>query len=238
MSSRTAVASAISILLFFLAPAMLVHIYMPSHEAAAASQSELARSALPTYACARGQDLDSNASATQQRCRSLEVRTDKAEYRLGENVRITVHFIHLLPGCGEIQVIHTHQILLVVRNSNSVQVEAWQWQTDRDMTETVTWKPSEADTYVITASLGPSEKSEIEDQTTIQVTSDEPALPGPGIQWFLYGVTACVLVGGFAAYLWFRSKSGNGETGTSQVMPNVMSRSCVVTRLSTYRTAQ
>ena len=238
MSSRAVVAGAMSILLFFLVPAMLVHICLPSHGAAVASQSGLAGSALSTYVCARGHGLDSNASATQQRCRSLEVKTDKAGYRLGENVRITLHFIHLLPGCAEIQVIHTHQIRLVVRNSNSVQVEAWQWQADRDMTETVTWKPSEANTYVVMATLGPSEESEIEDQATIQVTSDEPALLGPGIQWFLYGVTACVLVGGFAAYLWFRSKPGKGETSTSQGMPNVMSRSCVVARLSTYRTAQ
>lgn len=239
MSSRAAAVAAILILVSLPAPAVRADVYLPSQKAAAASQIELDRLTLSTYPCTGGQSLDFDISPTQQQCRSLEVTTDKTEYRLGENIRITVRFTHLLPGCVEIQVLHTHQIRLAVHDSNDVQVEAWQWQTDHDMTETFTWKPSEADTYVITVSLGPKEKSEIEDQATIQVTSDGPALPRPAIQWLLYGAIACVLVAGYVAYLLFRPRSAKGDAGTLlQGMSNTMSRSCTAARLSIYRTAQ
>ena len=47
-------------------------------------------------------------------CRSLNVSTDKETYAIGENVAITVEYVHLLPGCVEVQVLHDHLISIEI----------------------------------------------------------------------------------------------------------------------------
>jgi len=160
-------------------------------------------------------DFDLEVSLHPTSCRSIEVETDKAEYWLGERVRTTVHFTHLLPECVEIQVVHLHQVRLEVRDSTGVQVQSWQWQTNSDLTETVTWKPQVAGVYSITASSWwNGEKWEAEDHTDIAVSEEVPSAetiyPSALIQWSIYGVviaTMCILVGAAMAYLLLRSRA-------------------------------
>lgn len=147
-------------------------------------------------------------------CRSIRVSTDKAEYVLEENVGITVNFTHLLPDCVEIQVIHFHQVRLEVRDSSGGQNQSWQWQTNSDLTERVTWKPQEARTYsIIATSWWNGDKLEVEAHTEITVLEEAPPpetiSPSTEIQWLLYGViiaTICILTGAAIAYLLLRSR--------------------------------
>lgn len=159
-------------------------------------------------------DFDFEVSLHPTSCRSIQVNTDRAEYSLGESVRATVQFAHMLPECVEIQVIHFHQVRLEVRDSTGARVQSWQWQTKSDLTETVTWKPQAANTYSITASSWwNGEKWEVEDRTEITVSEEAPPAevisPSTVIQWFMYGViiaTMCILAGVAIAYLLLRSR--------------------------------
>ena len=160
-------------------------------------------------------DFDFEVSLHPTPCRSIEVDTDKAEYWLGESVRTTVQFTHLLPECVEIQVVHLHQVRLEVRDSTGARVGSWQWQTNSDLTETVTWKPEAAGIYSISASSWwNGEKWEVEDHTEITVSEEAPSAetisPSALIQWFMYGViiaTMCILAGVAIAYLLLRSRA-------------------------------
>jgi len=164
-------------------------------------------------------DFDFEISSRPTSCRSIEVSTDRTEYKIGESVQIAVRFTHLRPDCAEIlliEVLHFHQVRLEVRDSSGAQIRSWQWQTDHDITETVTWKPLEANIYVISASSWwNGEKLEVEDQTPIMVLTTAPPtppdvnLPGAEVQWLFYGViiaVACILMGVGIALLLLRPK--------------------------------
>ena len=156
-------------------------------------------------------DFDLELSQRHTPCRSIEVATDKTEYKIGEKVRITVHFTHLLPGCAEIQVVHFHRVLLEVRDSSGAELRSWQWETDGDISETVSWNTQEPNTYAITASSWwNGEKLEVEDQAAIRVANEGPpnlVWPNMEIQWLLYGVIiaiVCIVIGAGMAYLLLR----------------------------------
>jgi len=159
-------------------------------------------------------DFDFEVSLRATSCRSIEVSTDRAAYWFGGSARTTVQFTHLLPECVEIQVIHFHQVRLEVRDSTGALVQSWQWQTNSDLTETVTWKPQAAGRYSITASSWwNGEKWEVEDHTEITVTEEAPLAevisPSNVIQSFMYGAiiaTVCILAGVAIAYLLLRSR--------------------------------
>ncbi len=160
-------------------------------------------------------DFDLEIPERSMPCRSIKVSTDKAEYNLGELVKITVDFTHLLPECAEIMVVHSHQIRLEVVDSSGEVVRSWQWQTDNDLHETVTWKPEKADYYTLRASSWwNGQELEIEDQSTITVTtppsSPEDIVPHDlGIQWLVYGVIiaiVCILIGATITYLLLRPR--------------------------------
>lgn len=163
-------------------------------------------------------DFDFELSPRLTPCRSIEVATDKTEYEIGENVRITVHFSHLLPDCAEIQVVHFHRVLLEVRDSSGAKLHSWQWVTDGDISETVSWSAHEPNTYTITASSWwNGEKLEVEDQAAIRVTSEGPpnlVWPSMEIQWLLHGVIiaiVCILIGAGMAYLLLRPKPAKNQ---------------------------
>ncbi|WP_455283603.1 DUF2330 domain-containing protein [[Eubacterium] cellulosolvens] len=158
-------------------------------------------------------DFDLELSALPTPCRSIEVVTEKTEYKIGENVRMAVRFTHLLPGCAEIQVVHFHRVLLEVRRSSGAELHSWQWETNGDISETVAWKPQETDNYVVTASSWwNGQKLEAEDHAAISVVRGGPpdiVLPGLQIGWLLYGViiaVVCILTGAAVAYLLLRAK--------------------------------
>jgi len=158
-------------------------------------------------------DFDFELSPLPTQCRSIQVTTDKTEYKTGENVRITVYFKHLLPGCVEITVVHFHRVLLEVRDSSGARLDSWQWETDGDISKTVSWSAHGPNTYAITASSWwNGEKLEVEDQAAIKVTNEgppNPVWPNMEIQWMLYGVIiaiVCILIGAGMAYLLLRPK--------------------------------
>jgi hypothetical protein len=163
-------------------------------------------------------DFDFELSPQLTPCRSIEVATDRTEYEIGENVRITVHFSHLLPDCAEIQVVHFHRVLLEVRDSSGAELHSWQWETDGDISETVSWSTQEPNTYAITASSWwNGEKLEVEDQAAIRVANEGPpnlVWPNMKIQWLLYGVIiaiVCILIGAGMAYLLLRPKPAKNQ---------------------------
>jgi len=134
-------------------------------------------------------------------CRSIEVYTDKPQYTLGETVKVTVHFTHLASGCAEVQVVHFHQIRLEVFNSNNTRVQAWEWKTDTDLVQTVTWVPLNPDTYtIVTRAFWSGQRLEMNDQVIILVSSPTPfsSFSSSPFRFILYGLLialACVLVG-------------------------------------------
>jgi hypothetical protein len=163
-------------------------------------------------------DFDFELSPLPTQCRSMQVTTDKTEYKIGENVRIAVHFSHLLPNCAEIQVVHFHRVLLEVRDSSGAELHSWQWETDGDISETVSWSTQQPNTYAITASSWwNGEKLEVEDQAAIIVTNEGPpnlVWPNMEIQWLLYGVIiaiVCILIGAGMAYLLVRPKPAKNQ---------------------------
>jgi len=163
-------------------------------------------------------DFDFELSPLPTQCRSVQVTTDKTEYKIGENVRITVHFSHLLRGCVEIAVVHFHRVLLEVRDLSGAELHSWQWVTDGDISETVSWSAHEPNTYTITASSWwNGERLEVEDQAAIRVTSEGPpnlVWRSMEIQWLLYGVIlaiVCILIGAGIACLLLRPKPARNQ---------------------------
>jgi len=163
-------------------------------------------------------DLDFDLEIPRQSvtCRSIAVRTDRAEYKIGDSVKIDVDFTHLLPDCAEIEVLHSHEVRIQVRTVDGSEIQSWTWRTESDLAETVVWRTSEAGSYVISASAWwDGSRLEVEDQTTITVLSSTLLLPPyvvypDFVQWRVYGVTIaviCILIGVGVAYLLLRSKS-------------------------------
>ncbi len=163
-------------------------------------------------------DLDFDLEIPRQSvtCRSIDVTTDRSEYRIGDSVKINVHFTHLFPECAEIEVLHSHEIRIQVRTVDGSEIQSWTSRTDSDLTETVVWRTSEAGSYVISAGAWwDGSRLEVEDQTIITVLSSTPLLPPyvvypDFVQWLVYGVTIaviCILIGVGVAYLLLRSKS-------------------------------
>jgi len=174
-------------------------------------------------------DFDFEISQRPITCRSMEVSTDRPEYKIGGSVRITVQFMHLLPSCAEIAVLHSHQVRLEVLDSTGVRVEFWQWQTDSDLSVTATWKPHETNMYkIIASSWWDGQKLEVEAETTIAVSSVTPPdtiMPGLEIRWLVYGViiaTACIFVGVGITYFLLRSKPST-QKGSNLTADNVQS---------------
>ncbi|HDD42467.1 MAG TPA: DUF2330 domain-containing protein, partial [Nitrososphaeria archaeon] len=85
-------------------------------------------------------------------CRLIEVEVEKGVYGVGEPVRIRVNFIHLLPGCFEVMVLHHHEIRLEVISEDGALLREWRWKTSGDLSRTVSWTPEEEGSYRIIAS--------------------------------------------------------------------------------------
>ena len=96
------------------------------------------------------EDLEIGKSQ-DKRCRLIEVEVEKGVYEVGEPVRIRVNFIHLLPGCFEVMVLHHHEIRLEVIGEGGV-LREWRWKTAGDFSRTVSWTPEEEGSYRIRAS--------------------------------------------------------------------------------------
>ena len=84
-------------------------------------------------------------------CRLIGVEVEKGVYKVGEPVRIRVNFIHLLPGCFEVMMLHHHEIRLEVIGEDGV-LREWRWKTAGDFSKTVSWTPEEEGSYRIRAS--------------------------------------------------------------------------------------
>ena len=78
------------------------------------------------------EDLEEDIEVKGKGCRFIEVLTSKPSYQLGEPVKITIHFVHLAPGCYEIQVVHHHEIRLEVFRDGEP-VKYWSWKTNKDL---------------------------------------------------------------------------------------------------------
>ncbi|MEM3060953.1 MAG: hypothetical protein QW265_00925, partial [Candidatus Bathyarchaeia archaeon] len=149
------------------------------------------------------------------KCRSIKVNTNKAQYDLGEAVEINIHYVHLLPGCAEIQVLHYHEIRLEILDEDGNEVYNWAHRTQEDFYETIFWTPKKQGVYTITASSWwNGEKLEVSDEASVQVVS--PKHPEPSIEpidpfrWILYGAilaTVCILVGIVIAYFLLEKRS-------------------------------
>jgi len=85
-------------------------------------------------------------------CRLIEVEVKKGIYGVGEPVRIRVNFIHLLPGCFEVMMLHHHEIRLEVIGEDGALLREWRWKTSGDFSKTVSWTPETAGSYRIRAS--------------------------------------------------------------------------------------
>lgn len=146
-------------------------------------------------------------------CRSIKVSADKTQYSFGETVEIAVDHIHLLPECAEVTVVHFHQIRLEVLNSAGEAIQSWQWETNRDLYKTVSWRPEKAGDYTVRASSWwNGETPEVEDQAAITVSTVTPPPPSvipddSEVRWLIYGViiaAVCIFIGASLAYLLLR----------------------------------
>jgi len=134
-------------------------------------------------------------------CRTISVRVNGSTCHVGETLTIGVDFVHLLPGCVEIMVVHFHEIRLEVFDSNGVRKQVWEWRTNGDLHQVLLWGPQTEDNYVVTAgSWWNGERLEVEAQASVTVAGK--AFPKE-ILWLVGGVLAtilCVLVGVGIAY--------------------------------------
>jgi hypothetical protein len=155
-------------------------------------------------------DFDLEIQTRPSPCRSIRVSADKAQYDLGEIVRLTVDFAHLLPGCFEVEVLHSHHIRLEVFDSSGSPIQSWRWMKDSDLNQEVMWKPEQPGLYTIrVSSWWDGERLEVEDRTWVAVTEETATPPNPPaispeIRWLLYGVAipaTCILIGVGVAYL-------------------------------------
>lgn len=151
-------------------------------------------------------DFDLEIPSGPAQCRSIIVETDKSDYRLGEDVRITVDFKHLMPGCVEAAVLHTHEIRLEVVDSDQRTVRSWRWETGGDLHKSIYWRPDQADDYAVRAtSWFNMERLEVEALVLIKVL-DRSSTSDSDLEsrsfWIGVGVAAvCILLGVAVAYL-------------------------------------
>ncbi|MEM2122416.1 MAG: DUF2330 domain-containing protein [Candidatus Bathyarchaeia archaeon] len=121
-------------------------------------------------------DFDLEIPGRGGACRLIDVDVEGASYRLGEEVEISVRFIHLLPGCMEIMVVHHHQVRLEVFDPAGIRMEAWTWNTEGDLYERASWRPSREGVYLVRASSWwNGERLEAEDQAEFEVHPGTPA---------------------------------------------------------------
>lgn len=158
-------------------------------------------------------DFDLEIPPRPVSCRSIKVGTDKTQYCIGETVKIALDFIHLMPGCFEIEVLHFHKIRLKVFDSSGGLIQSWQWNVNDDLHKTIKWKPVKEGEYIIMASSWwDDEKQEVEDQSVITVSSSISPPPSSilvdsKVRWLLYGViiaVVCILIGAGLTYLLLR----------------------------------
>ncbi|MEM2901876.1 MAG: DUF2330 domain-containing protein [Candidatus Bathyarchaeia archaeon] len=166
-------------------------------------------------------DFDLEIPPRPERCRLIEVNVNKPWCNVGEDVEISVKYTHLLSGCYEVQVLHHHQIRLEIFNSKGSQIQSWQWSTEKDLYQTVSWKPSEAGEFLVKASSWwNGETLEVEDQTKItahKTTTYIPPTPyvesNYRLRWLIYGVliaVACMLIGVGVAYWMLKPRLKQG----------------------------
>jgi len=135
-------------------------------------------------------------------CRTISVRVNESTGHVGDTLTIGVDFVHLLPGCVEIMVVHFHEIRLEVLDSNGVRKQAWEWRTNSDLRQVVLWRPQSEDNYVVRASSWwNGERLEVDAHTSIAAARE--AFPKE-ILWLLGGALVaviCILVGAGITYL-------------------------------------
>lgn len=70
-------------------------------------------------------------------CRTIQVSTPRTLYSSGETVIIHVKYVHLVPGCFEALILHTHTIAV---DANGALLE--RWNTTGDSVRDVRWVPN------------------------------------------------------------------------------------------------
>ncbi|MBS7623791.1 DUF2330 domain-containing protein [Candidatus Bathyarchaeota archaeon] len=167
-------------------------------------------------------DFDLEILSGSVQCRSIIVETDKSDYRLGEEVKITVNFKHLMPGCVEAAVLHTHEIRLDVVDSDQGTVRSWRWETGGDFQKSIYWRPDEADDYLVrAASWFNMESLEVEALVPIKVL-DRSSISHSDLEsrsfWIGVSVAAvCILLGVAAAYLMIRLRLRQAANATGSL---------------------
>lgn len=135
-------------------------------------------------------------------CRTITVRVNESTSHVGDTLTIGVDFVHLLPACAEIMVLHFHEIRLEVLDSNGARKQVWEWRTNSDLHQEVLWRPQTEDNYVVRASSWwNGERLEVDARTS--VTAAREAFPKE-IFWLLGGAlvaVSCVLVGAGITYI-------------------------------------
>ena len=93
------------------------------------------------------------ASATSIRgahaCSSLQISTDRDFYAVGQPVNITVHFLHLLPGCFEFMIAHDYLIRTQILDPARNQVFSESNVTGSDIVVHYSWTASQPENYTI-----------------------------------------------------------------------------------------
>jgi hypothetical protein len=123
-------------------------------------------------------DLNFDLEYRPDKCSSIKLTVDKPVCGLGEEVAMTVDFIHLLPGCYEAQVLHFHLVRLEILDSSGRLIDSWQWEVNNDLHKTIYWRPTRADTYQVKASVWFNGMTlQMEDSQTVKViekTKEQP----------------------------------------------------------------
>ena len=162
------------------------------------------------------EDLEEDIEVKGRGCRFIEVSTSKPSYQLGEPVKITIHFVHLAPGCYEIQVVHHHEIRLEVFRDGEL-VKAWSWKTNKDLIKTVYWTPDKPGTYRIRASSwfnGERLETEAECLVSVEMGGFTHVIEHL-FEWIVYGVVmgaALVILGIGIGYLLGRRGAAKGSS--------------------------
>ena len=162
------------------------------------------------------EDLEEDIEVKGKGCRFIEVSTSKPSYQLGEPVKIMIHFVHLAPGCYEIQVVHHHEIRLEVFRDGEP-VKYWSWKTNKDLIKTVYWTPDKPGTYRIRASSWfNGERLETEAECMISVDSGGfTHIIEHLFEWIIYGAVmgaALVILGIGVGYLLGRRGAAKGSS--------------------------
>ncbi|MEM2882205.1 MAG: DUF2330 domain-containing protein [Candidatus Bathyarchaeia archaeon] len=159
-------------------------------------------------------DLEIRPGGTQ--CRSIRVSPNKALYGLGEAVEITVDYVHLLPGCLEVQALHFHRIRLEILDSTGGIVRSWHWDTNGDLRKAVVWDPDKIGPYSARASSWwNGETMEVEDSARFAVEEARPPtrirFPWPFVAAGL--AASCAAIGALYALLRRKGISSIAPTG-------------------------